>query len=89
MNEKFEIGKFYMIHTVTSFYKGRLLEVDDKEFVLNDCSWVADTGRFNEFVLDDSKVSEEEPFPKETKVIVARGALIVAYQISKSTRKLK
>lgn len=89
IDDKFEIGKPYVIQTVTAFYKGILLHVDDKEFTLDDCSWVPDTGRFNEFVNDDSKVNEEEPFAKETKVYIGRGALICAYRIPSLTRKLK
>lgn len=87
--DKFELGKPYVIQTVTAFYKGVLTHVDDKEFTLVDCSWVADTGRFNEFVNDDSKVNEEEPFAKETKVYIGRGALVCMYRIPTISRKLK
>lgn len=87
----YEIGKPYMIQTVTAFYKGILEKLTPTEFILTDCSWVADTGRFNEFVQDeeDMKVNEEEPFHKDTKVIISRSAMICAYRKNKIVRKLK
>ena len=87
----YEVGKPYVIQTVTSFYKGILEKLTPTEFVLIDCSWVADTGRFSEFVQDDgdSKISEEEPFKKETKVIISRGSMICAYRKNEIIRKLK
>jgi len=73
------IGENYFIRTVTMALCGRLVDVTDKEIILESASWVADTGRFTDFIvngkLDDS--SEVEPFP-EGNVIVGRGALIDA-----------
>lgn len=87
----YEIGKPYMIQTVTAFYKGILEKITSTEFILIDCSWVADTGRFSEFVQDDEddKVKEEEPFNADTKVIISRSAMICAYRRNKIIRKLK
>lgn len=72
----YEIGKMYFIRTVTFYYVGRLLAVTDKELVLDQCSWVVDTGRFSD-ALKSGVVSENEPFP-DGKVIVGRGAIIDA-----------
>lgn len=87
----YEVGKPYMIQTVTAFYKGILEKLTPTEFVLTDCSWVADTGRFSEFVQDetDTIVKEEEPFPKEMKVIISRSAMLCAYKRKALVRKLK
>lgn len=74
-NPYMKIGKDFFVRTVTHYFTGRLIWVGEKEFVFEDAAWIADTGRFNEF-LDGKVVSEVEPFPKGSKVIIGRGALI-------------
>ena len=74
-NPFMEIGGCYFIRTVTHFFTGRLIWVGDKEICLEDACWIADTGRFNEFVAGKT-VNESEPFPKGAKVIVGRGSII-------------
>lgn len=71
-----QVGKHYVLRTVTMIDVGRLVEVTDQELVLENASWIADTGRWNEF-LKSGKYSECEPFP-DGRVIVGRGALIDA-----------
>ena len=74
-NPFMEIGTSYFIRTVTHFFTGRLIWVGDKEICLEDACWIADTGRFNEFVAGRT-VNESEPFPKGARVIVGRGSII-------------
>ena len=45
-----EIGKCYLIRTVTMIDTGRLVAVTDKELVLEDAAWIPDTGRFSDAV---------------------------------------
>ena len=71
----FEIGKNYFIRTVTMALLGKLIWVGDKELKLKEASWIADTGRFSNF-LKEGKVNEVEPFPDE--IIVGRGSIIDA-----------
>lgn len=72
----FKIGKNYFIRTVTMHLVGKLTKVTDKELVLEDASWIADSGRFHN-ALKTGQFAEVEPFvSKET--IVGRGALIDA-----------
>lgn len=71
-----EVGKNYVLRTVTMIDVGKLIEVTDNELVLEDASWIADTGRWNEF-LNKGTYSESEPFP-DGKVIVGRHAIIDA-----------
>ena len=71
-----QVGKNYVIRTVTMIQVGKLVDVTDQELVLEDAAWVADTGRWKNF-LEEGKVNEVEPFP-EGKVIVGRQALIDA-----------
>lgn len=74
-NPYMEVGKDYFIRTVTHYYTGRLEWVGDKEIVLNDACWIADTGRFNEFISGKT-VNESEPFVAGYPVIIGRGSII-------------
>ena len=69
------IGRAYLIRTVTYFALGRLTHVGDKELVLEEASWVADTGRFGD-ALKTGRLLEVEPFPAE--LIVGRAAIVDA-----------
>ena len=70
-----EIGKNYLIRTVTMIQLGKLKAVTDKELLLSDACWVADTGRFNE-ALEKGTLKEVEMFQRD--VIVGRGGIIDA-----------
>jgi hypothetical protein len=72
----YEVGKSYLIRTVTMCNVGRLVYVGDKELVLEDAAWFSDTGRFSQ-CLSKGVFNECEPFP-DGKVIVGRGAIIDA-----------
>lgn len=72
----YQIGKNYLIRTVTMIQTGRLVEVTNQELVLEDVAWIADTGRFNE-ALKNGTLNEVEPFPSG-RVIVGRGSVIDA-----------
>lgn len=73
-----EIGKAYFVRTVTMAIHGTLVDVTPQELVFVGAAWIADTGRFHQFVTGKSDPSEIEPFPREAPVIVGRGALIDA-----------
>ena len=70
-----QVGKNYFIRTVTMHLVGRLVEIDDKEIILSEASWVADSGRFNN-ALKTGDLNEVEPFIDT--VIVNRGAVVDA-----------
>ena len=72
-----EVGKSYFIQTVTHYYLCRLIDVTENELVITEASWVASTGRFNEF-MSGANPSENEPYDKSGVVIIGRGALISA-----------
>ena len=82
-----QIGKNYLVRTVTMIDTGRLVEVTDHELVLEDAAWIADTGRFAD-ALASSSFSEVEPFP-DGQVIIGRGSVIDAVQIASLPRKQK
>jgi hypothetical protein len=84
----YETMKLYFIRTVTFYYVGRLLFVTPQELVLDQCSWVADTGRFSD-ALKNGTVNENEPFP-DGNVIIGRGSIIDAHiWLGKSLRSQK
>lgn len=82
-----EIGKNYLIRTVTMIDTGRLVAVSYHELVLEDAAWIADTGRFAQAIAS-AEFSDVEPFPNG-RVIVGRGAIVDAVQIPKLPRQQK
>ena len=86
-NSAWEIGKNYLIRTVTMIDTGRLVAVTPHELVLEDAAWIADTGRFAQSV-EKAEFGEVEPFPAG-RVVVGRGAVIDAVQISAVPRSQK
>lgn len=70
-----ETGKSYFIRTVTMALTGKLIFVGDKELVLENAAWIADTGRFSD-ALKSGNFDEVEPFPEGKKLIVGRGSLV-------------
>lgn len=92
VTEPWEIGKIYLIRTVTMIDTGRLVAVTSQELVLEDAAWISDTGRFSdslkEAVKGNDKFSEVEPFP-DGKVIIGRSAIIDAVQINSIPRSIR
>jgi hypothetical protein len=58
----FEIGKNYLIRTITMIDIGRVTKIVGNFIVLDDASWIADTGRFNECLKNPTTFVEIEPF---------------------------
>lgn len=72
-SHSFEVGKSYLIRTVTMHYTGRVVAVTDSDVVLEDAAWIADTGRYSDS-LRTGELAEVEPYPG--RVAVCRGGLI-------------
>lgn len=70
-----KIGECYLIRTVTMIVIGRMTFVGDKELVLAQASWIADTGRFHD-ALKKGTLKEVEPFVGDA--IVGRGSIVDA-----------
>ncbi len=77
----FNIGANYFIRTVTHHLTGKLVGVTQQELVLENAAWIADDGRLTE-ALATCKFNEVEIFPTNSKVIVGRGSLIDAVEIT-------
>ena len=68
-----EIGKSYFIRTVTMHLIGKLKNLTNKELLLENAVWVADSGRFHD-ALKTGSLSEVEPFV--TNVILNRECIV-------------
>lgn len=74
-----KIGENYLIRTVTHIQVGKLEDINDKEIILSNASWIGDTGRFYNILangLESDDDSEIEPFTDN--IIINRSALIDA-----------
>ena len=60
--EIYQLGQKYYIRTVTHHYVGRLVQKDANDFVLEECSWIADSGRWSN-ALKTGELKEVEPYP--------------------------
>jgi hypothetical protein len=69
------IGERYYIEQVTKYFTGRLIGITEKELILDQCAWIASTGRFN-VAMANGNFDEVEPFP-DGPVFVMRGAGII------------
>ena len=59
-----EIGKCYLIRTVTLYYTGRVKEIKGKFLKLEEAAWIPDTGRWAE-ASEKGTFSEVEPFAND------------------------
>lgn len=84
----YEVGKNYLIRTVTMTLTGKIVSVGPQEIVMTDAAWIADTGRFAQAVAN-AEFSEVEPYPDGQNVIVGRASVIDATQICALPRKQK
>lgn len=75
MEHPYEIGKCYLIRTVTMIYTGRLLEVYKDELVIENAAWIAETARWAD-TCAKGELREVEPYVKDDKVIISRGAIL-------------
>ena len=84
----YEIGKNYLIRTVTMIYTGRLIDVYKNELVIEDAAWIAETERWH-ISVEKCEFKEVEPYPDGKKVIIGRGSLLDCVQITKLPREVK
>lgn len=71
----FEIGKKVFVRTITNYLVGQIDAKEDGFIELIDAAWVADTGRFSDFIKNGT-AREVEPVDR---VIVSLSAIIDAY----------
>jgi spore maturation protein CgeB len=83
----FEVGKKYLIRTVTMTLTGELKEIFPQFLVLKEADWIADTGRFSISLENQDNFNEVEPFKNDC--IVSIGSIVDATEINKLIRKMK
>jgi len=71
----YKVGEKYFVRTVTYHYVGKLAQITDTELVLDQASWVADSGRWAN-ALKTGVLSEVEPYLG--RVILSRAAIVDA-----------
>jgi len=81
MKTPYKIGKNYLIRTVTMIYTGKLLEVFDKELIITNACWIAETERWAD-TCEKGIFKEVEPYPKTAKVIIGKDAILDAFEVS-------
>ena len=72
-NDFYEIGKVYVVRTVTMIYLGKLKAKNNNELLLTEAAWIPDTSRWNEF-LKGEKPNEMEPYFND--VIISKGGIL-------------
>ncbi len=71
----FSVGKCWFIRTVTYHLVGRVICATPEYLILQDASWVADSGRFMQ-AIKDGTLSEVEPVGI---AVVNRDAIVDAF----------
>lgn len=64
-----EVGKKVFIRTVTHHYTGECVKCNKEWLELKDAAWIADDGRFNNF-LKTGSANEIEPFEDNVRIPV-------------------
>lgn len=66
----FKIGKKYIVRTITMINVGRLTGITGKFITLDDASWIADAGRWEECITKPDGLNISEKFKKPVHINV-------------------
>jgi hypothetical protein len=69
------LGK-YIIRTVTMIYSARIIAINETELLLDQVSWLADTGRFSTMLKTGQFDSNAEIEPYAKQVILSRACIV-------------
>lgn len=76
----FQIGKIYLIRTVTMIYTGRIKAMSKNEILLENAAWIPETERWAD-TCKNEVFKEVEPYYRD--VILFKGAILDATEITK------
>jgi len=76
-----EVGKIYLIRTVTMIYTGRVKALSDNEILLEEAAWIPETERWAQSCKDEI-FREVEPYYRD--VILFKGAILDMTEITKT-----
>lgn len=77
----FEVGKNYLIRTVTMIYTGEFVRIDGDNIIVKNAAWIAETERWADSV-ETGKFKEVEPYPDNSEVAINRQACLDCVQVS-------
>jgi hypothetical protein len=76
-----EVGKNYMVQTVTNYFIGKLRKNTKNEIALSQCSWIPDTGVYSTALI--SGIFEEvEPMPDNFLNIIFKSSIINMFEVN-------
>jgi hypothetical protein len=81
-----EIGKQYIIRSITMIYTGRVMDIRDNEVLLEDAAWIAETARWTNS-LTKCEFNEVEPYPNP--VVLHRSTFLDYTEIDTLPREQK
>jgi hypothetical protein len=73
------VGRKVFIRTVTHYFIGELVGMDQQCFYLRSAAWVAETARWSDTVSKGT-LNEVEPYPEDLTVCVSRAAFIDIFE---------
>ena len=71
----FNIGDKVFVYTVSVYYVGEVVAVNDEFVTLKKAAWLACTGRFTQFIAN-GEIDECEPYPETMEVKVLKQAIV-------------
>lgn len=75
----FKVGEQYFIRSVTHYAVGKLEEITGGFLIFSSASWIADTGRFSDF-LKSGVADEVEPIPGLYRLAI--GSIVDAFDFN-------
>ena len=70
-----KVGAKLEIRTVTLFYTGEVIHVDNQYVTIKDVAWIADEGRFTE-AQKTGEFNEVEVMPNDVPMSIGHGAIV-------------
>lgn len=80
-------GEWVTIVTAAPIYHGRLVAITPCDYVLEDASWVVETGRLSEYVKAPDKTATEAEYVGE--MAIPRGAVMAVYRVAEGAVKTR
>lgn len=74
-NTFYKVGEKYFIRTISNYFTGKLIDVNEKELLLSDAAWIPETARFSTS-LKEGIFNEIEPYFEN--VIINKDAIVDA-----------
>jgi len=72
-----KVGNKYFVRTVTHYTVGQLKAIEGDELIFDHATWIADTSRYHQFIVNGT-VGEAEPYPPDMDVLINRTSIIDA-----------